>query len=393
MLNAEHLCRVISPELKMLRHSAVPVLLWILAVQGCSFHSTDIMEVSGTIEATTIGVGSRVGGRIADVLVDEGDVVKANDVLIRLECGEQEAAVAAAKAKLEQAEATLTRIETGARMEELAQAEAAAAAAESAYLMALNGARSEEIGTARAMERTAAAELEKARANFERVKKLFEGEAVSEQDYDQALRTWEAAQGQHTAAREQLDMLARGTRDEQIQIAKADRDRAVAAFDLLKNGARKEDVDFARAARDAADADLRRAETVLREMTVLAPRDSVVQSLDIYAGDIVQAGPVMNLVDPEDLELVLYVSALFLGRLRVGQEIEFTTDSHGDEIFNGKISFIASEGEFTPRNLQTQEERVQQMYGVKVSFDSYGGKLRAGMAATAHLDLAGEPAN
>ncbi|MDZ4861630.1 MAG: HlyD family efflux transporter periplasmic adaptor subunit [Candidatus Hydrogenedentes bacterium] len=362
------------------------LLLVVAAVTGCTDGTTSKLRVTGTIEGTSIGVGSRIGGRVAEVMVSEGNTVAAGDVLVKLECGEQEAAIVASKARLAQAEATIERLETGARPEELAQAQAVAAATEAAYMMALNGARSEEIEAARALANAAMAQLETARSDFERIGKLLEGKAVSQQAFDQALRTYEARESQYRAAREQLDLLARGTRNEQIEMAKAERDRSAAAFDLLKNGARKEDLDFARAARDAAQAETQRAELQLREMTVIAPRAAVVESLDIHAGDLAGPGSMMQLADPEDLELVVYVSSALLGNLSIGQEVTFTTDSHGPELFTGKVSFIALQGEFTPRNLQTEEERAQQMFGIKIAFDSHDGRLRPGMAATAHLN-------
>ncbi|MBM3290837.1 MAG: HlyD family efflux transporter periplasmic adaptor subunit, partial [Candidatus Hydrogenedentes bacterium] len=358
-----------------------------LAVAGCTKGTSGSLAVTGTIEGTTIGIGSRVGGRVADVSAAEGDRVTAGQVLVKLDCGEQEAALEAAHAKLGQAEATLDRLENGARPEELAQAQAAAAAADAQYTMALNGARSQEIKAAHALADSAKAQLDAAQTEFDRAKNLRESQATSQQVYDQALHRLEAAQGQYDAAREQVDLLAKGTREEQVAIAKADRDRAAAAYDLLKNGARKEDLDAARASTSAAKADVRRAETLLAEMTVKAPRDAVVESFDVHPGDLVQPGAILRVTDPEDLKLVVYVSALVLGHLRVGQDVSFTTDSHGAETFAGKISYLAPSGEFTPRNLQTQEERVQQVFGMKVAFDSNGGKLRPGMAATVHIPL------
>ena len=359
------------------------VLICVLA--GCSATEPSLMRVTGTIEGTTVGVGSRVGGRIAEVAVKEGDAVTQGQLLLKLECSEQEAAVGLAKAKLAQAKATLEKLENGARPEELSQAQAAAAETEAAYMMALRGARSEEIKAARAMADAARAQRDTAQSDFERAKKLFEGKAVSQPVYAQALHRFEAADSQHSAAREQLDLLANGTRNEQIEMAKAARDRAAAALDLVKNGARKEDLEAARAVCAAAEADVLRADTLLKEMTVIAPRNGIIESLDIHAGDLVQPGPAIRITDPEDLKLIVYVSAKLLGELRLGQEVRFTTDSFGAEEFTGKVSYIAPTGEFTPRNLQTEEERVQQMFGVKIAFDSGGGKLRPGMAATAHF--------
>ena len=184
-------------------------------------------------------------------------------------------------------------------------------------------------------------------------------------------------------------MLLNGTRDKQIAMAKAARDRTCAARDLLYNGTRQEDIDAARAARDAAAAQVAGANVALDEMTVVAPMDGLVEVLDVEPGDLVAPGPIVSIVDPERLELTVYVSAAALGAVRVGQAVEMTTDSHGATRFPATITYIASDGEFTPRNLQTEEERVQQVFAVKLAFDSAGGKLRAGMTATVHFPLNG----
>jgi HlyD family secretion protein len=94
---------------------------------------------------------------------------------------------------------------------------------------------------------------------------------------------------------------------------------------------------------------------------------------------------VATVADPNDLKLYVYVSALMLGQLRPQQKVELTADAHGDQKFEAAIVQIATQGEFTPRNLQTKEERVQQVFGVKLKLDSAGGRLRAGMTVTAHF--------
>lgn len=358
-----------------------------LALAGCSGDGSGTLRVTGQIEGTSIEAGSRIGGRVVEVLAAEGDRVNLGDVIVRLDDSEQRAMVEAASARLAQAEAALERLVNGARPEELRQAEAAAAEAAAAYDMALAGARSEEIATARAQSEAARAALDRARIDFERASKLRNENAISQQAYDHARTAFEAADAQFKASREQLDLLVHGTREEQVRMALARRDRAAAAYDLLRNGARREDLDAACAARDAARADLDRAETALREMTVTAPRAGLIEALDVHPGDLVQPGPIVRISDPEALELPLYVSARALGHLRIGQNVSFTTDSHGDAKFSGTLRFIAAEGEFTPRNLQTEEERVQQVFRIKVVFDSAGGRLRPGMTAVADLGL------
>ena len=192
------------------------------------------------------------------------------------------------------------------------------------------------------------------------------------------------------AASEQANLVKEGTRQEDIDAAKAALDRMQAQLDEAKKGPRKEDIDAAKALLDAAKADEARAQTALDETVVKSPRDGVVESLDVHPGDLVKPGAIVRIVDPEDLDLIVYVSAGVLGQMRLGQSVKVTTDSTGDEVFTGTVSRIAEQGEYTPRNLQTQEERVQQVFGVKVDLTSNGGKLKAGMSATAHIDLKAE---
>jgi len=359
----------------------------VLLALGCSSNRHGVLSVTGQIEGIGVDVGSRVGGRVSEVPLEEGAHVKAGDVLLRLESDEADAAVAAAEARLAQAEAALERLTAGARLEEIRQAEAAAAQAEEQYRMAVKGARSQEIDSARALADAARAQRDQALADFRRTERLYAEAAVSQQLYDKAKHAHEAAEAQYKAAREQLDLLLSGTRAEQVNMAKAAFDQAQAFLDLLKNGARSEDVAAARAVRDMAAADVERAKVAAREMVITSPRDGVIESLDLHPGDLVKPGAVARIVDPDDLELIVYVGAWALGKLRLGQEVVVTTDSLGAEEFKGVIAQIATEGEYTPRNLQTQEERVQQVFGIKVKLDSAGGKLRAGMGATAHLNL------
>lgn len=363
-----------------------------MAIAGCGERNADYVDVTGQIEAVDVQVGSRIGGRVSEVLAAEGDHVKQGDVLVRLEAAEARAALDAARGRLAQAEAALAKLEAGARPEEIRQAEALAARAEEQYRMAEKGFRSQEVKAAAATAEAARAQRDQLRADLARFEKLFEGNALAEQKYDQAKRAYEAAEAQYEAVRQKQALTAEGLRTEEIAMAKAAYDQAAAALDLLRNGARKEDIDAARAFRDAAKADVDRAQVALDEMEIRSPRDAVVESLDVHPGDIVKAGPLASLVDPEDLKLIVYVSALMLGQLKTGQKVALTADAHGDETFEGEIVRIACQGEFTPRNLQTKEERVQQVFGIKVKLNSSGGKLRAGMTVTAHLAPARFPA-
>lgn len=352
---------------------------------GCNGRDSGTLRVSGQIEGVAITAGSRIGGRVAEVFVAEGDRVTTGQVLVQLDEAEAKALVAAAQAQLAQAQAFVAKLETGATAEQLRQAEAAAKAAEEQYQMALSGARDEEKRAAHAGASAAKAQLDNAAAEFKRAESLVAKEVVSQRTFDAAKAGHAAAQAQFDAANEKARLVDKGARVEEIAMAKAAFDRAEAVLDEVRIGAREEDRAAARAARDAAQANLDRAQVGLDEMRVIAPSAGVVESVDVHPGDLVKPGSLVRIVDPEDLELYVYVGAAMLGHLHLGQVVPLRTDAHGSEEFQGEIVHIASEGEYTPRNLQTEEERVQQVFGVKLKLNSATGKLRAGMTATVHL--------
>jgi len=359
-------------------------LLAVLLLAGCPSNNGPV-AVSGTIEARTATAGSRVGGRVEAVLVEEGDAVAQDAILIQLDDAEARALVAASEAQVAAREAVLAKLEAGATPEQLAQAEAAARAAAAQLDMALKGARDEEIRAANAALDGAASQRAAAAKEFERIQNLLEKEVASQRQFDQAKSALDAAEAGYRGARERRDLVLRGARDEEIAMARAASEQADAALAEIRAGARAEDIDAARAARDGAIAERMRALIGVNEMQIVSPQSGIVESLDARRGDLIRPGPIVRVVDPDDLEVTLYVGAAMLGHLRVGQALTFTADAFGAATFTGTIRRIASEGEYTPRNLQTEEERVQQVFGVTVGLDSHGGRLRPGMSVTARL--------
>jgi HlyD family secretion protein len=361
------------------------VVFCLLALCACEPMQGTGMAITGQIQGNGVDVGSRVGGRVAEIPVREGDTVQAGDVLLRLEDSDAKALVLAAEADLARAESMVAKLEAGATEEQLHQAESAAKAAEERLRMYENGARGEDKRAARAAADAAASQSANAKSDFQRIDKLYASGAVSQSEHDRVRTAMEMAADQYRAAKEKLDALNNGARVEEIAMARADYERAKAALDEVKRGPRDEDKAAAKAARDAAAAAVERARVNLREMTVIAPSKGVVESLDLRPGDLVKPGAVARLIDPDDLKVTVYMGAAVLGQIKLGQKIALTADAHGTERFEGEVYFIASEGEYTPRNLQTQEERVQQVFAVKLRLNSNGGRLRAGMTVTAHV--------
>ncbi len=356
----------------------------LLILSGCPPES-DTVAISGTIEARTATAGSRVGGRVISVPVEEGDAVAEGDLLVQLDDKEALAVLAAATAQVAAREAVLAKLAAGATAEQLRQAEAAAQVTAAQLEMALKGARNEEIRAANAALDAAAAQRTVTRKEFERVESLLAKKVASQRQFDQAKAAIDAAEAQYRGAKDQRDLVLSGARDEEIAMARAANEQAQAVLAEIKVGARVEDIAAARAARDGAIAEQQRAQIGVDESRILAPQMGIVESLDVRPGDLVRPGPVVRVVDPEDLEVTLFVGAALLGYVRVQEEISFKTDAFGEERFSGTIRRIASEGEYTPRNLQTEEERVQQVFGVTLGLTSHEGKLRPGMSITALL--------
>jgi HlyD family secretion protein len=346
--------------------------------------ATDKRVLSGTIEADEIHIGSKVGGRIAAVLVKEGQEVKQGEPIIRFERYDLDAKHADAIAAVAQAEANLQKNLRWSRPEEMAAAKAQAEAAWMNYEMARNGPRKQEIDVARAELGAAEADYEVAKVTAARIAKLVSDGVQSRQEYDNAKSAFDRSAAQREAARQKLDLLLAGTRQEEIDRADRLFKQAAANRALVERGARKEDIDAAKAQVERARAALQQIETQLAELEVKAPADAIVEVLQLRPGDLISPGsPVATLVEVDRLWVRVYVPEPELGyaRAALGKDVPVTVDTFQGEVFQGRIEEIASRGEFTPRNVQTRDERSHQVFGLRVRLDNSARKLSAGMAA------------
>jgi HlyD family secretion protein len=366
----------------------IPVVLVAVALAAAIFYSQYRPvpdRVSGFIEADEIRLGSRVGGRVAKVEIEEGQRVKAGDTLIQLEPFDLLAEQKRAAATLAANEAELKRLEAGLRPEEIAQAQARYEQLQAALDEQVAGPRKEEIDAAAARLRMAEAQQQLARETYRRVSQLATTNAATPQDLDQATESLGVAEGSVAATLEELNLLKAGTREEAIRAAKAQAEEARQAWELAKAGFRKEDVEKAAAARDAAQASLEAIERRIDELTIRSPVDGVVEALDLQPGDLAPAAaPVLSIMDVSRMWVRAYVPENRLD-LKVGQKIRLAVDSFPDETFAGEVTFISRQAEFTPSNIQTPEERVKQVFRIKVELREGLDKLRPGMAADVWL--------
>lgn len=313
---------------------AVGAALW--AAFGRDRARDHALSFSGAVEATEARIGFQASGRIETIGAREGDAVKAGAVLAELDRAETEARRQQASAQAAAARAFLRELERGSRPEEIAQGRAALAAA--------------------------AERVRDAQRDLDRTKALFEGGAVSREALDKARLMLDLAQSQHDQAREQAT--------------------------ILETGPRREKIDAQRAQLAQAEAAVRVIDATLAAMTIRAPFDGVVTVRHREPGEIAAEGsPVLTIMNPDDRWVRIYVPETRIGAVRAGQVATITTDTFPEKTYRGEVSFIATDAEFTPKTVQTTEERVKLVYAVKVRVTGDPARdLKPGMPADVGLD-------
>jgi HlyD family secretion protein len=352
---------------------AIAIALLAIAVYSMGwFRHDSSLQGSGTVEARDIRVGSKVGGRIDKVLVREGDTVAPGEILITFDDKELRASLAQSRAAAEKAQ-------RGYRPEEIAEARAAAAQAKAEYDQRRNGYRQEDIAAAQADLDRATADEVRSQLDYQRYETLSQKDLVSKQQRDTAEANWKMALAQKENAQHKLDELERGYRPEEIASAEARYHQAEATLDRLENGNRREDIEVAKAA-------LAYDEARFRERQVLAPSAATVEVLDVRPGDLIPPNiPVATLLERDQIYVRIYIPETIIGQVHLGQKAEIRVDSFPNQVFQGVVEQINQQAEFLPRNVQTREERVHQVFGVKVRIDDSSHRVLAGMAADVKL--------
>ena len=294
------------------------------------------IKVSGNIEAIEVDVGFKVSGRIVSRFFEEGDWVDEGKVLAKLDDEDLRNRLDVARATLTSAQARLSKLLAGSRPEEIKQAEAN-----------LNQATSD---------------LNNKEAHFERMKPLFERGVVPKETLDNA----EAA----------------------FKMAKAASQAATENYLLVKEGPRKEDIDDARAQVEQARASVKLNETQLSYTTLYSPIFGVVLVRSGEVGEVVNPGTsILTMADIENVWLKAYIPETDLSKVKWGQEVIVTTDLRPKKEYKGRISFISSQAEFTPKQIQTEKERVTLVYRIKVDILNKDRELKPGMPADGKILL------
>jgi HlyD family secretion protein len=307
-----------------------------------------VTRVSGHVEATEVQVASTVGGRIEELRPAEGDRVAAGDVVARFDAEDIELQIQRARAERASAEAQLRLLLAGADPDDIRQAEAQAQAA-----------RAEVAGSN--------AELKSAETDFQRFESLLQAKAGSEKQRDDARARVDVARERVNAA------------EQRVQAAEA-------LVSRLKGGPRREEVEALRARVTTVDAQIAALEKTLKDAVVVAPSTGVVTERLMETGEIAAPGmPLLVIADLDHAWANLFVPEPFIPRVTLGQSATVLTDAGGR--LEGKVSYISPQAEFTPRNVQTADERSKLVYRIKVSVDNSAGTLKQGMPVDAELRL------
>ncbi len=324
----------------LLLSSALPgsILGAVLLLSACGHRPEPRLRLSGNIEVVQVEASFRLGGRVLERPVDEGQVVQAGQLLARLEAKDLEQTVAMRKADAATARAALDAL--------------------------LAGSRNEEIEAARATLEQAKADLRRLEPDEVRLRDLQRQGILSARDYEATKAALEAARAKVRQADQQAT--------------------------LVQKGPRKEDIDQGRARLDQATQALALAQTQLGYATLLAPTSGVILSKNIEPMEFVSPGTsVLTMANLGQVWLRAYVEEGDLGRVKVGQKARVSSDTYPGKQYEGRVSFIASEAEFTPKSVQTRKERAKLVYRIKIEIPNPAMELKPGMPVDVEIELGG----
>lgn len=296
------------------------------------------ISASGTIEAVEVSVASKTSGQVVKMAVDEGARIEAGNLLAVIDSASLEIQLQQAEAGVKLAEAQLQLVLKGARIEDIRQAEEALRQTEASLKLA---------------------EVERAR-----ITDLFAKQSATAQQRDNAETRLAVARAQYEAAKQALQKWRQLARPEEVKQAQARLEQAEASRDLVKK--------------------------TIADSTITSPISGIVTHRATEQGEFVGPGTtLLTIADLAEVRLEIFVPESDLGKVRLGQSAEVKIDSYPGRVFVGKVIFISPEAEFTPKNIQTKEERVKLVYRVKIKVPNPENILKPGMPADAVIDTQG----
>jgi HlyD family secretion protein len=365
------------------------------------FHREDPnrIRLSGNIELTQVDISFKVPGKLIERTVDEGDAVKKGQLIARIDRQQMEQQKKRDTAGFESAESQLAQMVSAILWEQqtlesdlaLKRADVRVAQAHLDELLA--GSRKQEIQQARSAVADAQAQYEQAKLDWERAQKLFANDDISRAQYDQARTRFESASATLKQAQERLALVLEGPRKEEIDSARAQVARAQAAYKMgeanrMELRRREQELMGRKAEVERAKAQIGITDSQLADTVVASPIDGVVLVKAAETGEVLAAGStVVTIGDLDHPWLRGYINERDIGRVKLGTKAKITGDSFRGKVYWGRVSFIASQAEFTPKQIQTQEERVKLVYRIKIDVENPQHELKSNMPVDAELVL------
>jgi len=311
------------------------ILVFIISLFSCGFGGDKKITASGTIEIIETNISSKNVDTVENMLFNEGDSVKEGDVIavishstMDLQLKETSAIVASAKYQLE---------------------------------LLLNGARTEDLQLAEESVTQSKANYESADKDYIRTKELFEKGNIPQKQLDDALTRYTTAKAQFTSAVINLNKLKKGAREEEINSTRAKYSQVEATLQVLKKK--------------------------IEDSNIKSPVNGIITQKFVEKGEFVNIGtPIYAVSKIDPVELKIYVNEIELGKIKIGQEAKIKIDSYKNRDFTGKIIYISPNSEFTPKNIQTKDERIKQVFAVKIEIPNKDSILKPGMPADAVIE-------
>jgi HlyD family secretion protein len=355
--------------------------------------------VSGNLELTLVDISFKIAGRMTERTVDEGALVKKGDLIARLDPVQLQQQTMRDRALVSGAQSNYDQLVTAIAYQratiesDIAARNAELGATQAKLEELLNGSRKQDVQQAEAAVTDATAQLQFARSDWERMQMLYKNEDVSKQQYDQARARFDSAAAILRQAEERHSLVKEGPRQEYIAGARAEVARAQAAVRMAEASRlelqRKEQELVARRAEiERSRAQVGISSAQLDDTTVYTPIDGVVLVKAAEPGEVLAAGTtIVTIGDLEHPWVRAYINETDLGRVKLGQQVKLSTDSFPGKVYSGRVSFIASEAEFTPKQIQTKEERVKLVYRIKIDVDNSSHELKNNMPVDAEILL------
>jgi HlyD family secretion protein len=378
----------------------------LLAAAGAAYYALrgkkapeDRIVISGNIELDEVNIAFKTAGRLIERTVDEGDSVKKGQVVARLDRDQlvaqrerEAAALASSESQLAQAQ-TAVEFQRATLAADIETRTADLASTEARLAELNNGSRPQEKLDAKAAVDAAASELERSKKDWDRAQTLYKNDDISTAQFDQYRNRYENAQAMLKSAQEREALVLAGPRVEQVNAQRGQVERArgsvkMAEANTLELKRREQEIATRRAEIERSRASLALIDSQLNDTVAISPVDGVVLVKSTDVGEVVAPGTtIVTVGDIDHPWLRGYINETDLGKVKIGSKVRVTTDTYPGKAYNGRVTFLASQAEFTPKQIQTQQERVKLVYRVKIEVENPGRELKSNMPADAEILL------